>query len=199
MSLKLALAIVALVVVGWFAAAPATAEEDRGLYVGAKRGTTNVDTSLGDTFRQALRGDESSGALLVGYRLGRFWAIEAAILDLGETVAEPVPCPASDANCPLALPLPVAGETKGYSLSLAPQLPLGLRFTVYGKVGIARLTTKVRPASGSPRPVLDEFSNEELLYGIGARMRLFLGFRLFAEWEKIGDFETKSFGLLFQF
>lgn len=185
-------------VMGAFWAGP-TGAQDRGLYVGAKRGTTDVDASLGDTLRQTLDGDEDTSALLVGYRVGRFWAIEAALHDLGSFRGSGPPCRDGAPICPAVL-VPTEADAEAYSLSILPQLPLGNRITIYGKIGIATWEAEIRDASVEERPLIDEFSEEGLLYGLGARMKLFFGLRLFAEWENIDDdLETTSFGLVFQF
>lgn len=181
-------------------ALPAFAE-DRGLYVGAKRGTTDVDASLGTTFRQSLRGDEDTSAILAGYRFGRFWAIEAALHDLGSFRGTGSPCAAPVEACPASLvEVPIEAESEAYSLSLVPQLPIGVRTTIYGKIGFAVWESDIRDAETAGKPLIDSFSEEEILYGLGVRLKLFAGLRLFGEWEQIGsDLETKSFGLLFQF
>ena len=178
---------------------PAAAQRDRGLFVSAKRGSTDVDQSLGSTFSEALRGDEDTTAYEVGWRFSRFWGVQAGYHDLG-TVRGP-----SGVLCPLIIgvPCPVAieGDIEAYSVAAFVEIPLGFGFSAFAKGGIASIDTQpqlIFDTGATER--LGDISAEEAIYGLGARLKLWGGLRLFGEWESIGgDLETTSFGLTLQF
>jgi hypothetical protein len=169
-----------------------------GFYVSWKFGSTDADADIGDTFDQVLDGDEDSEAYELGYRFTRFWAVQAAYHDFGSIEGFLDPCPEGAEVCPEVL-FPIAGDTKAYSLTIVPQLPLGNRLSIFGKVGLVAWETEVEAASGAEE-LVDDFDDEDLIFGVGVRFKLFGSFEVFGEWESIAsDIETTSVGLTFQF
>ncbi|MEM9409222.1 MAG: hypothetical protein AAGA81_24545, partial [Acidobacteriota bacterium] len=66
--------------------------EDRGLYVAAKLGSTDVEAELGDTFDQVIDGDEDSTTFEIGFKVNRFWAVQAGYHDFGNFDASVFGC-----------------------------------------------------------------------------------------------------------
>lgn len=180
--------VAVLLAMAWVSPAAAS---DFGLYVSAKYGTTDVDASLGDNLDQVLDGDDETQALEVGFRFGRFWGVQAGYHDFGDV--------GGLANCDTCglvnNTIPIRGESTGYSLSLVPELPLGQRLSVYGKVGLIAWETDVSASTAVGDEPLGSFDEEDLLYGLGVRLDFLGPFELFGEWESVGsDLETISFG-----
>ncbi|MEM9405950.1 MAG: porin family protein, partial [Acidobacteriota bacterium] len=67
------------------------------------------------------------------------------------------------------------------------------RLSVFGKVGLVIWESEI--------DALDEdFTEEDIIYGLGARFRLLGNLSVFAEWEQIAsDIETVSLGAHLQF
>ncbi len=167
---------------------------DRGLYLTAKLGSTDVEADIEDIFDQVIDGDEDSTTFEVGYKLNRFFGVQAGYHDLGDF--------ASVSTCPECeiLTVPLRAETTAYSLSVVPQTRVFWRLSVFGKIGMAFLDTDLRTDLGAQSEPIDSFSDEEVIYGAGARFRIFSNLSVLAEWEQIGsDIETVSIGATLQF
>jgi hypothetical protein len=179
-------------------ALPVTAPAaEQGLYASIKLGSTDVEASIGDNLDQVLDGDEDSKAYEVGFRFTRFFAIQAGYHDLGNIPGFGSPCPDGEI-CP-AVVVPIEADTKAYSLAAVPQLPLGRRLSVFGKIGLVAWEADVEAVEGF-EDVVEDFDDEEIIYGVGVRLALLGPLEIFGEWESIGsDIETVSFGLTFQF
>ncbi|MEM1250393.1 MAG: outer membrane beta-barrel protein [Acidobacteriota bacterium] len=162
--------------------------EDRGLYVAAKLGSTDVEAELGDTFDQVIDGDEDSTTFEIGFKVNRFWAVQAGYHDFGDFDTSVFGCEACGEGG-----LALRADTKAYSLSFVPQLDLIWRLSVFGKVGLVIWESEI--------DALDEdFTEEDIIYGLGARFRLLGNLSVFAEWEQIAsDIETVSLGAHLQF
>jgi hypothetical protein len=180
--------------------APASGRaHDNGLYVSIKLGTTDVDASLGDAFDQVVEGDDDSQAVEVGYRWSPHFAIQGAYHDFGEVPGFGVPCREDDEVC-IPIEVPIESETKAYSLAFVPQFPLGKRLSVFGKVGAVALESEVRDAEGTAADFFEDFSEEDVIWGAGLRLRIIGPIQIFYEYEGIGDdFESQYFGATWQF
>ena len=173
---------------------PAAAQDERGLYLTAKLGSTDVEADIEDVFDQVIDGDEDSTTFEVGYKLNRFFGVQAGYHDLGDF--------ASAAICPECenLTVPLRAETTAYSIAAVPQTRVFWRLSVFAKVGMAFLDTDLRTDLGAQSEPVDSFSDEEVIYGAGARFRIFANLSVLAEWEQIGsDIETISVGATLQF
>jgi hypothetical protein len=180
------------------AAAPAARAHENGLYVSFKLGTTDVDASFGDAFDQVVEGDDDSETLEVGFRFSRYWAIQGGYHDFGKVPGFGEPC-TEDAEVCIPVLVPIEAETKAYSLAIVPQLPLGKRLSIFGKLGAIALETEVRDADDTV-DFFEDFDEEDLLWGAGLRLQLFGPIQIFYEYEGIGeDFETQAFGATWQF
>lgn len=171
---------------------------DTGLYLSLKLGTTDVDASFGDAFDAVAEGDDDSRTVELGYRWSRFWALQAGYHDLGRVPGFGDPCDPQAEVC-AAVVVPVEAETKAYSLSIVPQLPLGRRLSIFGKVGLVALESEVR-GRDAVAELFEKISEEDVIWGIGLRLGLLGPLQLFYEYEGIGeDFETQAFGATWQF
>ena len=174
-----------------FLALPAAAS-DWGLYASYKAGTTDVDSSFGDNFDTVvLDGDDNTNAIEVGFRF-KWFGIQAGYHDLGEVEGFQV-CEECADNV-----LPTTAETEAFSLSFVPELPLGRRLSVFGKVGIVAWETDLDEIDLGQS--IEDPSDEELIYGAGLRLDFLGPTEIFAEFERIGsDIETVSFGVTLLF
>ena len=172
-------------------ALPATAS-DWGLYASYKAGTTDIDSSFDDNFdRVVLDGDDNTNAVEVGFRF-RWFGIQAGYHDLGEVEGFQVCEVCTDGI------LPTTAETEAFSISFVPELPLGQRLSVFGKVGLVSWETDLDAVELGQ--VIEDPSDEELIYGGGVRLDFLGPTEIFAEFERIGsDIETLSFGVTLLF
>ena len=189
--MKQALVVLAAVLL----AVPALAQDyDRGFYFSVKFGSTDVDAELDDTFDQVIDGDEDSTTYEVGFKFNRFFGVQAGYHDFSKYLSMST-CPACT-----ALTVPVEAETTAYSLAIVPQLDLFWRLSVFGKAGVVFTETELDSVIGDTREFIDDFSDEDIIYGVGARFRLISNLSVFAEWESIAeDLETVSVGATLQF
>jgi hypothetical protein len=180
-------------------APPRAQAHDNGLYVSFKYGTTDVDASIGDAFDQVVDGDDDSQAIEAGYRWSRFFAVQVGYHDFGEIPGLGTPCDEDDEVC-IPVEVPIESESTAWSLSLVPQLPLGNRFSVFGKVGAVALETEIDDVGDALDFFEDEFSEEDVIWGVGLRLQIIGPIQVFYEYEGIGDdYETQSFGATWQF
>jgi hypothetical protein len=193
---RLPAAFLAASLVAGFTLSTPLAAADRGFYVGAKIGTTDVEQSFGDTVEQLIDGEEDSVAFEVGFRFSKYLGVQAGYHDLGD-----FPGIACDGGC--VAPDEVAeveSSTKAYSLSAVPELSLPLGFSIFGKAGVVFWESEVKAIGDVGTAFLDDFSDEDVILGGGARFALPGPFSVFAEWEQIaGDFETISLGATLSF
>lgn len=165
---------------------------DWGLYASYKAGTTDIDSSFGDNFDTVvLDGDDNTNAVEVGFRF-KWFGIQAGYHDLGEVDGFQVCDSCADGT------LPTTAETEAFSLSIVPELPLGQRLSVFAKVGVVAWETDLDEIGLGQ--VIDDPSDEELIYGAGLRLDFLGPTELFTEFERIGsDIETVSFGVTLLF
>jgi hypothetical protein len=178
-----------LCVLAFALAAPAS--HAGGLYLTGKVGTTSVDADLGGSIDQILDGDDESAALGLGLSLGDHLAFEFAYHDFGT-----VPSAGSTCTECFILVAPLEGDTTAYSLSFLPHLPISDNFSAYGKIGVMSWETSLSEVFPQIENTLeDDYSDEDIVYGIGLRFLLPGPFGVFAEFERFGDsFESVSMG-----
>jgi hypothetical protein len=177
---------------------PRAQAHENGLYVSLKYGTTDVDASFGDAFDQVIDGDDDSKTIEAGYRWSSHFAIQAGYHDFGTAPGFGTPCD-EDAEVCVPIDIPVEAETTAWSLALVPQLPLGKRLSIFGKVGAIALETEVRDRD-DVADFLEDFDEEDVIWGAGLRLQIFGPIQVFYEYEGVGeDYETQSFGASWQF
>ena len=174
-------------------------DRSRGFYLGARGGSADVEASLGDNFQQVLDGDEDSIAFDLGFRFGSWLALELSYHDLGDVPGFGSPCPGSADTC-VEIVVPVTGETTAISLALVPILPLTERISVFGKAGLASWETDVSNAFDDISGKIDDYGDEDVIYGAGVHVRLLKSLGLTGEWERIAsEIEVISFGVRLSF
>jgi len=180
-------------------APPSAQAHDNGFYLSYKYGTTDVDADFGDAFDQVVDGDDDSQTIEGGYRWSRFFAIQVGYHDFGDIPGFGTPCDEDDEVC-IPIEVPIEADSTAWSLSLVPQLPLGKRFSVFGKVGAVALETEINDTIDAFEFLKDEFSEEDIIWGVGLRFQLIGPLQVFYEYEGIGDtYETQAFGATWQF
>lgn len=178
-------------------ASPARAENP--IYLVGKLGSTTMDTDLGNTYRQIIDGDDNSWAFGVGLRLGHYLVFQAEYQDFGSVPGVGPPC-ADDADACIEILVPVQADSTAISVALLPHLPLTERFFVYGKLGFVSWESGVSEVRETGSRFIDDFEDEDLVYGAGVRLVLPGPFSVFAEYERIADlFDTVAVGATFGF
>ena len=163
-------------------------------YLTGKLGSTSLDADLGDSFRAILDDNDNSWSFGVGFRLGDHLAFQAEYHELGTTTGTGSSSCGPEDLC-IQVVVPLEADSTALSVSVLPQLPIGERFFVYGKLGFVSWDSDVSTISDAADRFIDTFEDEDLLYGAGVRLLLPGPFGVFAEYESIaGDFETVSLG-----
>ncbi len=181
------------------AATASVAQAENPIYLTGKLGNTSLDANLGDGFSQIIDGDDNSWTFGLGARFGDYLVFQAEYHDFGSVPGLGSPCPNDGGGC-VAEVVPVEADSSAVSVSFLPQFPLGERAFVYGKIGFVSWESDVSEAVDAGSEFIDDFSDEELLYGAGFRYMLPGPFAAFAEYEKISDtFETISLGVTWGF
>jgi hypothetical protein len=180
-------------------APPNAYAHDNGLYISLKYGTTDVEADFGDAFDQVIDGDDDSQTIEAGYRWSRFFAVQVGYHDFGDIPGIGTPCDEDDEVC-IPVEVPIESESTAWSLSLVPQLPLGKRFSVFGKVGIVAVETEINDVIDAVDFLEDDFSEDDVIWGAGLRLQVIGPLQIFYEYEGIADnYETQSFGATWQF
>ncbi len=173
------------------------AAQDSGFYAGGHIGQATAKDSCDNVAGPGVSCDDEDTAwkILGGYQLNRNLGIEVGYTDLGEVSASG---PGGTASV----------EAKALELVGVGSLPLGERFSVYGKAGVYRGETD---ATASTALLTGSFSetNNDLTFGVGARYDLTRNIALRAEWQRYADVgggdigesdvDVLSVGALFRF
>jgi OmpA-OmpF porin, OOP family len=172
--------------------------QDAGWYAGASIGQSKYD-GFCTNLNPGVSCEDTDTALRVfgGFRINRHFAVELGYHQLGEATA----------TAP-------SGSTLGFEATTFELLglgivPLGDRFSVYGKVGLYAGDTKVSANGFSTSP-----SRNDLTYGIGAQYDFTPNLGVRAEWQRYqdlgsfdlmgvnlfeGDVDVMSIGLVYRF
>jgi outer membrane immunogenic protein len=142
------------------AAAPAFADEEKGLYLGAgvgqfSLGIDNFQDITGDDFDE----EDTSFKVFGGWRFGGFLAAELAYIDFGG--------PEDTVNI-LGTPVDAQVEISGFAPYLVGTLELGI-FELFAKVGY--YFYDIDAEAGGVEA--DSVSDEDLVYGAGLGVVLF--------------------------
>lgn len=138
------------------AAASIPAHADSGAYAGIKAGSTSVG------FNALSKSSDTAYGVLVGYQYNRNLAVEGEYTDLGRFTTA----------------AGVTGKSDAWGLSAMGILPLENKFSLYGKLGVARSGTSTSDATGNNRTAAT--------YGLGGQFDAtpMIGLRL--GWERYG-------------
>ncbi len=164
-----------------------------GFYITGKLADTSLDGSLGDSFGEIVDGDDTGWSLGVGFRLGKYLAFQAEYNDLGSSTGTGSACSIEDLCIALVVPLEV--DSTAISVTVLPHLPLTERLSLYGKLGFVSFESDVSAIEDAGESFIEDFDDEDIVYGVGVRFKLFGPLGVFAEYESIaGTFETVSLG-----
>ena len=145
--------------------------------------------------------DGKDGAFKVfgGYQFNRNFALEAAIVDLGDVRYS------GRFTDPTLGNVPVTGgrvQNSGLNLSAVGVVPLGRSLVVFGKVGMFLWYSEARDNTGGFLFYSEE-DGADLSLGLGASVALGERFSLRAEWERFdmsnSDVDLVSVGFAFRF
>lgn len=172
----------ALAMAGMLANVDVRADEHSGFYAGA---------GLGEVTNEA-GGFEGNGVgvkFFGGYNFNRYFAVEAEYIYAGEL---------EDTVEGIALEV----ESDGFVVAALGQLPFNDAFSLFAKLGYTFYDEKVRASLGDIS-ISEKNSDEDLLYGVGADLRLGRTFQLRAEYEVVdvsdADFNFLSASAMFRF
>lgn len=167
-----------------------SAAADGLFYLTGKVGTTSADADLGESFELILDGDDEGAAFGLGIRLGDHLAFELAYHDFGTVPGFGTAC----RQC-LSPTVLLDTDTTAVSLTVLPHLPISEKLFVYAKVGIVSWETSTSDIAPGLERAFDDYSDEDLVYGLGVRYLLPGPLGVFAEFERFADsFETISLG-----
>jgi opacity protein-like surface antigen len=172
-------------------AQPAHADWYAGLDVGAARSDSNIDEHflIGDSTDRASS-STTGFRLRGGYQFGRFFALELAYVDFGQSTNhfDPNDCPA---GAPGPCPVDVRTSINGIVGTLVGIVPIGEHWYFDARLGYGTLKIK---ADASGTTDLDGRNDDApgAHYGIGA------GYRFNENWEVLLDYseyDQLDFGL----
>ena len=168
-----------------FAAASASAQS----YVGASVGTMNAPSECG-WLKPGNVGDCRSGALKlsIGYQLNKRLALELGYADLGH-------CDANLADGTKARAHLTAAELIGVF-----SVPLGNRFSAYGKAGVADGMSHA--TKNTNNTFVENNDTTAITFGFGAAYKLTRRDYIRADWQRynmVGDATVLSVGFFHQF
>lgn len=180
------------------AAMASDAAADNPFYLLGKLGNSTLDDDLGTSLGQIFDGDDESFGLGLGFRFGKYLAVQAEYQDLGSIPGFGTPCPPGEPCIEILVPL--EADNTAISVTALPQWPISDRFFVYGKFGFVSWESDVSEALDAGERFIDDLDDEELIYGAGLRLLLPGPFGVFAEYELIADtFEILSVGVTWGF
>ena len=179
-------------------ATTATADDLEGPYAGIGIGSTSIDDGLG------LDDRDTSFKVFAGYSFNKYFAVELAYLD-GGTGRQSDAFFSADVF-PSDSSIDAKVDTKLLNLSVIGQLPVTESFSLFGKLGYARidLDTKVSLRFGNQQfTTRSEDLREDLSYGAGATYSFGKSFQLRAEYEGFelgrGDLSSVTLSGIFRF
>jgi OOP family OmpA-OmpF porin len=168
------------VTVGIGAAAPAFADEDRGVYAGAGVGEYNVKIDDVDDVGPVVDDfDESdtSYKIYAGYRFNPYFALELDYMDLGKPESR-------------VQGFPIQAKSEGWAPYAVGTLPLGM-FELFAKAGYMFYDVDVDVGDD-----LNDFSSsdtgEDFVYGAGVGVNLFERLNVRLEYEEIDIAHTND-------
>ncbi len=179
--------------VGYVALFLAPAAEAGGFYIVGKLGSTDTAINVGAGFDSVLDGDDNSSSFGLGLKLGRRLAVQAEYYDLGKVPGFRSACAFEEPLCVAGLP--VEADSSAISVTVLPHLQLTERIQLYAKLGYISWDTDISAVQDQGGQFLDEFSDEDLVWGGGLRLQIPGPLGAFAEYERIADaFDTVAIG-----
>lgn len=195
--LSFALPVVLVLAVAAVLASPLAAQEDQGFFFSAKLGSADVEQDFGDTVEQIIDGEEDSFAFEAGFRFSKWFGVQAGYHDFGDIPG--IACIEGECD-DIGAGVDLEASIKAYSASAVAAFSLPLGFSIFGKAGLVFWESEIDAIGDDGTEFLEDFSDEDVILGVGARFSLPGPFSVFAEWEEIaGDIETISLGATLAF
>jgi len=147
------------------------AQPETGAYIGGALGqVTHVDGCDGVPSGISCDDSDTGWKIFGGYQFNPNFAVELAYSDLGETRLSD---PFDSATI----------RPKAWEVVAVGTFPVQQRFSLYGKLGFYRATTKLDTTFG----ITDEDSNTDLTFALGARYDINRNLALRGEWQRYAD------------
>ena len=175
------------------------------LYLGGSVGQSSADITLNDIDDGSITGgmvddSDTTYKAFVGFRLFKFFALEADWIDLGMASIDAT----SDGTGTdyAAGPVTATAMVDGYRVSALGVVPLGKRFSVFGRVGYFAWDSSDE-ITDSVGTIADSDSDEEEFYGAGLMIKFKGALSIRIEHERMTlddtDVDLTSVGLAFRF
>ena len=175
----------------------APAAKAGGIYFVGKLGSTDTSVDASAAFDNVLDGDDNSSSIGLGLRFGA-WAVQAEYYDLGKVPGFGSACPPEEL-C-ISVPIPLEADSSAISVTVLPHYELTRNLQAYAKLGFISWDTDISAVEETGSQFLEEFSGEDLVYGVGVRLSIPGPVGAFAEYERIADtFDTFAIGATWGF
>ncbi len=165
-------------------ASMAQPKQDMGWYAGGSFGQSEIDIDCAGT--TSCDDSDTSWKIFVGYQANRNLALEAGYADLGQLKA----------STPAFGGIPAANvkiKTSAWELVGIGSLPVGERFSLFGKVGLYMADTDIEVDFPGFGTATDADDSVDLTFGFGARYDFTRNFGVRAEWQRYSDVEAGAF------
>ncbi|MDO9221038.1 MAG: outer membrane beta-barrel protein [Thiobacillus sp.] len=185
---------------------------DTGFYVGGSLGQAKAKdfngsdldaelfSSYGITSSTSTDDTDTGWKAFAGYRFMKYLAVEGAYANLGEFTAH------STVTAPSAGIVDSNVETTAWTISALGILPLGDRFSLFGRVGVNVWDTDISATGtggGVTASASDSDDGTDWVYGVGAAYSFTDNLSLRGEWERYdlgdGDIDLLSAGISWNF
>lgn len=184
---------------------------DTGFYMGGSFGQSKISDFSGSDFdnEMALSGLTSSTSTddtdiswkaFAGYQIMKNLAVEGAYTNFGEFTAR------STITVPGTGVVNTEVKAEAWTLSALGILPLGDRFSLFGRLGVNFWNadiSAVGSGSGGVASVSDSSDGTDWVYGLGATYNVAKNLNLRGEWERYDfdgtDVDLLSVGVAFKF
>ncbi len=182
MKTTISIAIVALAAAApTLAGAQATMAPEAGPYVGAAIGESKAkdacDGLSGIGFVGNCDEKDTAWKVFAGYQFNRYWGLELGWTDLGESKAS---------GTVGGVPATARAEVKGVELTAVGTVPIGERFSLFGKVGAYRWDVDSRATVGAVTTAPDD-TGTNFTYGVGLGFHINRNLSIRAEWQRYND------------
>jgi OOP family OmpA-OmpF porin len=173
-----ALAIAAFA--GAAALSQAALAQERGFYLGGSLGQATLtewcDTTAAPPGFTLPACDDSDTAwkFFGGYRVNRYFAIEASYVNWGEV--------SGVVRSPTGQTLNISAEQWSTGVAVVGTLPLGPQFSVFAKAGFLKTEQEIRRSTATSSSTV-EGDEDEFHYGLGATFRFTRNWAARVEWE----------------
>lgn len=166
-------------------AAPALAQDVPGLYIGGAVGQSEADGDCPAGFSCDFK--DSSWKVFGGYHFNRNFALEGFYANVGEIQLQSGAVTAT-------------GEMTAFGVTAIGVLPLGERFSLFGKAGLS-FTEQKFSASAPGFTAGDSDDGTEFIFGFGGFINIIPRLAIRLEWERFQDSEVDvlSVGVQYRF